>query len=80
MNISFIKFKKDKKSFNFVKGFGAKVFELEDPENIDNLINQLTHEKYDTIIITNEVAGFSSDIIKKYKRKENVNIVIIPSK
>ena len=33
-------------------------------------------KQYDTIVISNEVAGFSEDIIKKYKNNKNVKIVI----
>lgn len=34
----------------------------------------------DTIILTNEVASFSEDIIKKYNKNENINIIITPNK
>jgi hypothetical protein len=37
-------------------------------------------KKSNTIIITNEVASFSSDIIKKYNKKEDINIIITPNK
>jgi hypothetical protein len=41
---------------------------LEDLENIDEKIRQLVNEQYNTIIISNEAAAFSEDIIKKYAR------------
>ena len=39
-------------------------------------MKNLIKQNYDTIIISNEVAGFSEDIIKKYKNNKNVKIVI----
>ncbi|MCI9000451.1 MAG: hypothetical protein HFJ26_06025 [Clostridia bacterium] len=34
----------------------------------------------DTIVMTSEVAGFSEDIIKKYRKNEEVRIIITPNK
>ena len=34
----------------------------------DEKIRQLVNEQYNTIIISNEAAAFSEDIIKKYAR------------
>lgn len=34
----------------------------------------------DTIIVTNEVASFSEDIIKKYNKDESISIIIAPNK
>lgn len=76
MKVSWIKYEKDKKNFRIPENLGFDVFKLHDIDNIDNKINELIKNKYDTIIISNEVAGFSEDIIKKYSKNENINIII----
>lgn len=80
MKSAFIKYSKDKKSFNFFKAIGANVIELGNPENIDNEIKNLYKNNYRTIILTNEIASFSEDIIKKYNTFENISIIIAPKK
>lgn len=80
MRISLIKSKKDIQSFNFAKGLGMNVVELENNEEVDQKINELISNNCTNIIITSEVAGFSEDIITKYKNSNNVNIYIAPSK
>ncbi len=80
MKFSCIKAKTDSSSFEFLQGIGAKVFELEDLEKADETIEKLANEKYTTIFLTSEVAGFSENIIKKYKNNQKINIVITPSK
>ena len=80
MKISLIKSKNDKQSFNLAKGLGLNVVELEENEEIDDKIKKLISNHYTNIIITNEVAGFSEDIITKYRNDSNVNIYIAPSK
>ena len=80
MKISLIKSKTDKGSFNFFKGLGFNVREIDDLEKTDSEIKKLIKEQYKTIILTNEVAGFSSDIITKYQNLHNVNIIITPNK
>ena len=79
MKISFIKYKKDENSFRFVKGFGFDVYELDKPENIDEQIEQLRQKKYTTIVISNELASFSDDLLAKYRYDNNLNIVIAPA-
>lgn len=54
------------------------VYEIDDLENTDDKIKELVEQKYDTIVISNEVASFSGDIIKKYSKTEDVNIIIAP--
>ena len=76
MKVSWIKYEKDNKNFRIPENLGFDVFKLHDIDNIDNKINELIKNKYDTIIISNEVAGFSEDIIKKYSKNENINIII----
>ena len=43
-------------------------------------IEELKKQKYTTIVIPNELASFSQDIISKYKYDPTLNIIIIPSK
>ena len=78
MAISWIKSSNDKKSFKVFKNLGMDVYELDDLEKIDEKIKELVQQKYDTIVISNEVAGFSGDLIKKYTKSENINIIIAP--
>lgn len=80
MKISLIKSKNDTSSFKMFKGLGFDVIELDDLEQTDEEIRKLAQNEYDTIVLTNEVAGFSEDIIKKYRNVEDINIVIAPSK
>ena len=79
MAISWIKSSKDNKSFKVFKSLGMDVYEIDDLEKTDEKIRELVEQKYDTIVLSNEVANFSEDIIKKYNRIENVNIIIAPS-
>ncbi len=80
MKISLIKSKNDSNSFKMFKGLGFDVIELDDLEKTDIEIDKLVNEKYKTIILTNEVAGFSENIIKKYNKSDEINIIIAPSK
>lgn len=76
MKISWIKYKKDDMNFMIPERLGMKVERLENPEDVDNRMKELIKQKYNTIILSNEIAGFSSDIIKKYKGSSEVNIII----
>ena len=80
MGISWLKYSKDNESFKLFKGLGMDVYEIEDLEKTDEKIEELVNQKYNTIVISNEVASFSEDIIKKYNKAKNVNIIIAPSK
>lgn len=80
MAISWVKSSKDKKSFKVFKNLGMDVYEIDNLEKTDDKIREIVEQKYDTIIISNEVASFSSDIIKKYSKVENINIIIAPSR
>ena len=80
MKISCIKTKNDDKSFKVFKNFGIEVYELEDPEKTDKQIKELVDNKYETIILTDEIASFSEDIIKKYRNNNEVNIIITKRK
>lgn len=80
MKISWLKAKNDDKSFKFQKRIGFDVFEIEDLENTDEILGNLVNNKYSTIVISNEVASFSTDIIKKYAKDDNINIIIARNK
>ena len=80
MKISWLKLKEDNNSFRIFKNIGLDVYDVEEPEDTDKKIQELVNREYRTIVISNELAGFSEDIIKKYKRAENINIIIANSK
>lgn len=80
MKISWIKHINDEKSFKYPKMLGMQVFEIKDREKIDEKIDELYNENYTTIIISNELAGFSQNIISKYSKNKNINIIITPDK
>ena len=76
MKISWIKYEKDNKTFRLPETLGFDVFKLQDLEQTDTTIKNLIKKDYDTIVISNEVAGFSEDIIKKYQKNKDIKIVI----
>ncbi len=76
MKLSWIKYEKDTRSFKLPEALGFDVFKLSDLEQTDTTIKNLVKQNYDTIIISNEVAGFSEDIIKKYQKDKDIKIVI----
>ena len=78
MKISCIKATNDDKNFKILRGFGVPVFDLDDLEHTDAKIKELVKKEYDTIIISAELAGNSSDIIKKYDNSKKINIIIYP--
>ena len=80
MKISWIKSSNDKKSFKVFKGFGMDVYEIDDLEKTDEKIKELVDKKCNTIILSNEVASFSQDIISKYRKTDKINIIIAPRK
>ena len=80
MKIILMKSANDNKSYRIFEKLGIDTCRLEDLEKTDEKLTEFVKEKYTTIIMTNEVAGFSENIIKKYKKSENVNIYITPDK
>ncbi len=76
MAISWLKSSNDNKSFKLFKGLGMDVYEIDDLEKTDEKIKELVEQKYNTIVISNEVASFSEDIIKRYNKIEDINIII----
>lgn len=80
MKISWLKLKEDNNSFRIFKNIGFDVYDVEDAEDTDKKIQELVDNHYKTIVLTNELAGFSEDIIKKYNKSQNINIIIANSK
>ena len=66
MKISWLKYEKDKDSFKMPEALGLDVYKLHDLEDSDKMLEKLINEDYKTIIISNDVASFSENIIKKY--------------
>ncbi len=80
MKISWIKYEKDNKNFIMPERLGFDVFKLNNPEETDKKIKELIKDKYNTIFITNEIASFSNDIIKKYGKDDKIKIIITKTK
>ena len=80
MKISWIKDDKDNRNFAIAERLGMEVHRLSNPEDVDKTMEDLVKQNYRTIVLSNEIAGFSEDIIKKYKNNENINIIISPRK
>jgi len=69
MKISWIKYEKDIESFRIPENLGFDVFKLKDLDETDNKLEKLIKDNYRIIIVSNEVAAFSEDLIKKYSRR-----------
>lgn len=80
MSIAWIKRKSDNISFILPKSFGMKVYEIEDLEETDEKIKELIKNNCNPIVVSNEVASFSEDIIKRYSKDETINIIIAKQK
>ena len=78
VKLSWIRSAQDDRSFKMIKRLGLDVFDVENPDDTDKKIGELIDSNYHTIIMSNELAGFSGDIIKKYNKDSNVNIIITP--
>lgn len=76
MKVSWLKYEKDEKSFKIPEALGFDVIKLGNPEETDNKIKELMKKEYKMIVVSNEIAGFSEDIITKYNRDKNVSIII----
>lgn len=79
MKISWIKYKDDD-SFKLFKNLGMDVYDLDDFDMVDNKLKELVDNNYKTIVLSNEVASFSEDIIKKYRKSDDISIIIAPNK
>ena len=80
MSIIWLKGSNDKKSFKVFESFGADVQRIDDLEQTDEKISELIRQNCNTIIMTNEVAAFSENIIKKYGKSNDIKIIIAPPK
>ena len=76
MKILWMKQVTDNRNFELVERLGMNVYKLENPEEIDKTIENAINKNYKTIILTNELASFSEDIIKKYTDNKDINIII----
>lgn len=76
MKVSWIKYEKDNTSFKIQEALGFDVYRLKDPEQTDEKIKELMKHDYKMIVVSNEIAGFSEDIMTKYNHDKNVNIII----
>ncbi len=76
MKVSWIKLDSDRKNFKLQENLGFDVFSLEHDADVDKKIDELITNKYNTIIVSNEVAGLSEKINKEYLHNRNVNIII----
>ena len=80
MKIAWIKQERDNKNFAIAERLGMDVHRLSNPEEVDKTIENLVGKNCNTIVLSNEIAGFSEDIIKKYQNNKNINIIISPRK
>ena len=76
VKVSWIKTKNDTKSFKIFQNLGFDVYNLEEPEDTDKKIEELIKNDCKTIILSNEIASFSNDIITKYKKQDDISIII----
>ncbi len=76
MKVSWIKTKNDEKSFKVLQNLGFDVYALEEPEETDKKIEELINNDCKIIILSNEIASFSNDIITKYNNQDDVSIII----
>ena len=79
MKISFIKYGEQNK-YPIANLFGMDIEEIKEPEQIDQKIEELKQANYTTVVIQNELASFSENIVSKYKYEKNFNIIIMPTK
>ena len=70
MKVSWIKLQDDKRSFRLPENLGFDVFSLNNNDEVDKKIDELISNKYNTIIVSNEVAGLSEKINKEYLRNK----------
>lgn len=80
MKISWIKQEKDNRNFMIAERLGMDVYRLQNPDEVDQTMKDLIKQNCHTIILSNEIAGFSEDIIKEYNNNKDINIIISPRK
>jgi len=76
LKISWIKYKNDINSFKMPEALGFDVYKIEDPETTDEKISELIKKDYRMVVVSDEIASFSEDIIKKYNKDKNISIII----
>lgn len=76
MKVSWIKSISDNKNFKVPELLGFDVFSLEENDDIDNKIDELISKKYNTIVISKDLAGFSQKINFEYLKNKNIDIII----
>lgn len=79
MKVSWIRGKDDNESFKMLKKLGFDVYNMDEPETTDRKIEELIENDCKIIILSNEIASFSSDIITKYSNQDEISIVIAPT-
>lgn len=77
MKISLIKSSQEKTKLT--KILGINIINLDNHEKVDEKIEELIRNNCKNIILSNEIAGFSEDIIKKYTNNDDIKIYITPS-
>lgn len=80
MKIAWVKQENDNKNFAIAERLGMDVHRLSNPEEVDKTIESLVGKNCNMIVLSNDIAGFSEDIIKKYQNNKDVNIIISPRK
>lgn len=78
MKVSWLRASDDEESFKMLKNLGFDVYSIEEPENTDKRIEDLVKDDYNIIVLSNEIASFSSDVITKYRNQDKVSIIIAP--
>lgn len=73
-----MKYAGDTNHFKWPQMFGMDVIALENLEQVDETLQRLVEEGCQTIIVTDEVASFSEDMIKTYPYQKEVRIIIAP--
>ncbi len=76
MKISWIKSSSDKNSFKIPENLGFNVISLNDNDEVDQKIDELIKNHCNTIILSNEIAGFSQKINNEYAKMKNIDIII----
>ena len=80
MKVSWIKSINDKESFKLPENLGFNVISLNDNDEVDSKIDELIANHCNTIILSNEIAGFSQKINNEYIKMKNIDIIISKDK
>ena len=76
MKVSWIKSDLDHKNFKIPELLGFDVFYLHNNDDIDSKIDELISNKYNTIVISKDLAEFSQKINSDYLINKKVDIII----